>query len=118
MVVVERSAAGVDVAVEPGVDPTRPVGHVTVSGTSVEPASVLRGAFTVAQQLAWALASAEAAGGAQDCVDTASAYAKDRLQFGRPIAMFQAVKHHCANMLVAAELATAAAWDAAACRGG
>ena len=30
------------------------------------------------------------------------------MQFGRPIAMFQAVKHHCANMLVAAELATAA----------
>jgi len=36
-----------------------------------------------------------------------------RLQFGRPIAMFQAVKHHCANMLVASELATATVWDAA-----
>ena len=35
-----------------------------------------------------------------------------RQQFGRPIATFQAVKHHCANMLVAAELATAATWDA------
>ena len=42
----------------------------------------------------------------------ATAYAKERQQFGRPIAMFQAVKHHCANMLVAAELATAAVWDA------
>ena len=40
-------------------------------------------------------------------------YAKQRLQFGRPIAMYQAVKHHCANMLVATELATAAVWDAA-----
>ncbi len=36
-----------------------------------------------------------------------------REQFGRPIAMYQAVKHHCANMLVATELATAAVWDAA-----
>ena len=36
-----------------------------------------------------------------------------REQFGGPIAMFQAVKHHCANMLVATELATAAVWDAA-----
>ncbi len=35
------------------------------------------------------------------------------MQFGRPIATFQAVKHHCANMLVATELATAAVWDAA-----
>ena len=37
----------------------------------------------------------------------ATEYAKVREQFGRPIATFQAVKHHCANMLVAAELATA-----------
>ena len=43
----------------------------------------------------------------------AAEYAKVREQFGRPIAMYQAVKHHCANMLVAAELATAAVWDAA-----
>ena len=35
------------------------------------------------------------------------------MQFGRPIATFQAVKHHCANMLVASELATAVVWDAA-----
>jgi alkylation response protein AidB-like acyl-CoA dehydrogenase len=43
----------------------------------------------------------------------ASAYAKVREQFGRPIATYQAVKHHCANMLVATELSTAAVWDAA-----
>ena len=38
---------------------------------------------------------------------------RSALQFGRPIATYQAVKHHCANMLVATELATAAVWDAA-----
>ncbi len=43
----------------------------------------------------------------------ASGYAKVREQFGRVIATFGAVKHHCANMLVAAEIATAAVWDAA-----
>ncbi len=52
-------------------------------------------------------------GVATECTEQAAAYAKVRLQFGRPIAMFQAVKHHCANMLVASELATAAVWDAA-----
>src|SRR6185312_4540823 len=36
-----------------------------------------------------------------------------REQFGRVIATFQAVKHHCANMAVATELATALTWDAA-----
>ena len=47
------------------------------------------------------------------CTDAAVAYAKERVQFGRTIATFQAVKHHCTNMLVATELATAAVWDAA-----
>ena len=35
------------------------------------------------------------------------------MQFGRPIGQFQAVKHRCANMLVALEAARAAVWDAA-----
>ena len=57
--------------------------------------------------------AAEAVGVARECTEQAAQYAKEREQFGRPIAMFQAVKHHCANMLVATELATAAVWDAA-----
>jgi alkylation response protein AidB-like acyl-CoA dehydrogenase len=43
----------------------------------------------------------------------ATAYAAGREQFGRPIGSFQAVKHHCANMLVDTEVAVAATWDAA-----
>lgn len=46
-------------------------------------------------------------------MDAAVEYAKVREQFGRTIATFQAVKHHCANMLVAAESAVACVWDAA-----
>jgi alkylation response protein AidB-like acyl-CoA dehydrogenase len=112
IVVVERGAAGIEVTATTGLDPTRRVGHVVASGARVEPAAVLGGAADVARAVAWALAAAEAAGGAQECVERASEYAKERMQFGRPIAMFQAVKHHCANMLVAAELAIAAVWDA------
>ena len=52
------------------------------------------------------------------CTDAAVAYAKERVQFGRTIGTFQAVKHHCADMLVATELATAAVWDAGAGVGG
>jgi 3-oxochol-4-en-24-oyl-CoA dehydrogenase len=50
---------------------------------------------------------------AREVTEQASGYAQVREQFGRPIATFQAVKHHCANMLVATEVATAAVWDAA-----
>jgi alkylation response protein AidB-like acyl-CoA dehydrogenase len=42
-----------------------------------------------------------------------SQYARERIQFGRVIGTYQAVKHHCANMMVATEKATSAVWDAA-----
>ncbi|MDQ3108060.1 MAG: acyl-CoA dehydrogenase family protein, partial [Actinomycetota bacterium] len=57
--------------------------------------------------------SADAVGVARECTEMGAAYSKQRIQFGRPIAMYQAVKHHCANMAVATELATSAVWDAA-----
>ena len=77
------------------------------------PATILPGAAPSLRDVARLLLAAEAVGVAHACTDMAADYAKVRQQFGRPIAMFQAVKHHCANMLVAAELATAAVWDAA-----
>ena len=51
------------------------------------------------------------------CTEAAVAYAKVRVQFGRTIGTFQAVKHHCADMLVATELAIASVWDAARAAG-
>ena len=65
------------------------------------------------RDLALAIAAAECAGGARWCLETATAYAKDRRQFGRPIGQFQAIKHRLADMLVSVEQVTALAWDAA-----
>ncbi|WP_145273402.1 acyl-CoA dehydrogenase [Prescottella equi] len=56
---------------------------------------------------------AEAVGVLSWCVSTAAEYAKTRVQFGRPIGQFQAVKHKCAHMGIALEKARAAIWDAA-----
>ena len=64
------------------------------------------------QRLTRLLCAAEAAGGLAACTEMATTYAAAREQFGRPIGSFQAVKHHCANMLVDTELATAATWEA------
>ena len=75
--------------------------------------SVLAGAARRARALARTLGAAEAVGGMAACTDYTVEYAKERVQFGRTIGTFQAIKHHCANLLVAAELATAAVWDAA-----
>lgn len=57
--------------------------------------------------------AAEQVGAAQRCLDMAVGYAKERIQFGRAIGSFQAVKHRCADMLVLAEGARSAAVHAA-----
>jgi alkylation response protein AidB-like acyl-CoA dehydrogenase len=58
--------------------------------------------------------AAEQTGGAQRCLDMAVDYAKIRVQFGRPIGSFQAIKHKCADMLLDVESARSAAYYAAA----
>jgi alkylation response protein AidB-like acyl-CoA dehydrogenase len=57
--------------------------------------------------------AAEQVGGAQRCLDLAVAYAKERVQFGRPIGSFQAIKHRLAELMVQVETARSAAWWAA-----
>jgi alkylation response protein AidB-like acyl-CoA dehydrogenase len=84
-----------------GIDPTRRVA-----------AAALPDAGNVDAVIAVVLA-AEACGIATWCVQTAADYAKVREQFGKPIGVFQGVKHKCADMLVRLELARAATWDAA-----
>ncbi len=69
---------------------------------------------TVLDLAAVALA-AEQVGGAQMCLDMAVQYAKDRVQFGRPIGSFQAIKHKCADMLLEVESAKSAAYYAGWC---
>ncbi|MCP4224554.1 MAG: acyl-CoA/acyl-ACP dehydrogenase, partial [Actinomycetia bacterium] len=54
--------------------------------------------------------AAEQVGGAQFVLDMAVQYAKDRVQFGRPIGSFQAIKHKCADMLPEVESAKSAAY--------
>jgi alkylation response protein AidB-like acyl-CoA dehydrogenase len=56
--------------------------------------------------------TAEQVGGAQRCLEMATDYAKSRLQFGRPIGSYQAIKHDCADMLVDVEFAKSAAYNA------
>ena len=64
---------------------------------------------TVLDLAAVALA-AEQVGGSQECLEMAVQYAKDRVQFGRPIGSFQAIKHKCADMLLETESAKSAAY--------
>lgn len=71
-------------------------------------------------QLGAVALAAESLGSAQHCFDTALTYTKDRFQFGKSIASFQAVKHICADLLMGVEASRSAAyyagWVAAAKR--
>jgi alkylation response protein AidB-like acyl-CoA dehydrogenase len=101
---------GVSVEVPTNLDATRRSARVTLDNA---PATVLAGAARTLIDLYRTILSAEAVGMARECTEMGAAYSKERIQFGRPIAMYQGVKHHCANMCVATEMATAAVWDAA-----
>jgi 3-oxochol-4-en-24-oyl-CoA dehydrogenase len=104
--------AGGTVTVEPlhATDFSRPLARVVLASA---PATVLDVSADRMENLAATVLSAEAAGIARWALDTAVAYAKVRVQFGKPIGSFQAIKHLCAEMLCRAEQVAVAAADAA-----
>ena len=107
-------AAGEGVSIRTIESVDRLLAPVVVLGLNSAPVlEILPGAAGTATRILRLLAAAEAVGGLSACTEMATAYAAGREQFGRPIGSFQAVKHHCANMLVDSELAVAATWDAA-----
>ncbi|PZR43138.1 acyl-CoA dehydrogenase family protein [Paraburkholderia fungorum] len=106
-------------------DATRPLARVELNVVDVPRDALLACGDEAQRALArtvWfaALAlAAEQLGGAQQCLDLTLAYTAERVQFGRAIASFQAIKHRCAQMMVEIEatrsavLGAAQAWDQA-----
>jgi len=111
---VDTDAAGLKKSLIPSLDITRKLARLDFDGT---PAALVSsgdqtGALEHVLALTIAALAAEQVGGAQMCLETATEYAKTRLQFGRPIGSYQAIKHKCADMLVEVELAKSAAYAA------
>ena len=107
-------AGGPTIEREPAMDLTRPLGWLRLDmskatriGGTAEAVHLLdRGATLYAAALL---------GGAARVLDMATEYAKERVQFGKPIGSFQAVKHRCADMLVDVEGMRSTAYWAAWC---
>jgi alkylation response protein AidB-like acyl-CoA dehydrogenase len=112
---VDAAGPGVDRTSLLVIDPTRPQADVSLTDA---PARLLAGpedaerVITHALQVGSAFLAVEQVGAAQHILDVAVQYAKDRLQFGRPIGSFQAVKHRLADMLVDLEHARSTAYHA------
>ncbi|NML28231.1 acyl-CoA dehydrogenase family protein [Zoogloea dura] len=108
----------------PAWDLSRPQACWTLDGVRLAAEARLDAPGTVDAGLSAALAvtalllAAEQVGGAARCIELTVAYTRERQQFGRPVASFQAVKHRCAEMMVKLEGARSALAGAlAACPG-
>jgi acyl-CoA dehydrogenase len=107
---VDAAQPGVQVRALPWMDLTRRVSDITFDRATAE---VMRVDVDFAAARSWvedrvllALAS-ESAGGSAAVFDMCVRYAKERVQFGRPIGSYQVIKHKCADMLAKVESAKA-----------
>ena len=113
---IDASAQGVDQTPLEALDPTRKLARVTfdgVGGRLVGVEGQAGPALARTLGLAAAALANEMVGGAAYLLDSAVEYAKQRVQFGRAIGSFQAVKHRLADLTLTVELAKSAAYQAA-----
>ena len=116
---VDAKAPGVRISQLKTVDMTRRQCHVAFQDVTVAGSQVLgevgKGWPIVRRVLEQAMAGlcVEVVGTAQKALDIAVAYAKERVQFGKPIGSFQAVKHKCVDMMVQVENARSLTYYAA-----
>jgi alkylation response protein AidB-like acyl-CoA dehydrogenase len=113
---VDGDAPGLARTAMPTMDQTRKQARLVLSSVPARLVGTEGGAWPAvsrALDLAAVALAAEQVGGAQRVLEMSVEYAKVRVQFGRPIGSFQAVKHKCADMLLAVESAKSAAYYAA-----
>ncbi len=109
VLLIDPKAAGVTITQLKTVDMTRRLCHIRFDRVKVDAAAVLgkeNGGWPIVRRtldIATAALSAEMVGTAQKALDISVEYAKTRVQFGKPIGSFQAVKHKCVDMMVAVE---------------
>jgi alkylation response protein AidB-like acyl-CoA dehydrogenase len=115
--VVEPGAAGVGMTALSTFDHTLRLADITFDKAQAEPVAgqiPVWDAVSQALELTLVALAGEQAGAAQRCLASTVEYAKTRIQFGRAIGSFQAVKHMAADLLLEAESAISAARNAAA----
>ncbi len=106
LLLVDRESPGVDVTPLDSMDQTRRIAEVRFDST---PAQLLGAEGAGWDTWEWVrdrslvALSADAVGGSEKVLEDSVAYAKERVQFGKPIGVHQAIKHKCADMLIEVE---------------
>ena len=114
--IVPRPTAGLSERTISGLDVTRRFAEVRFDGVTVPAANLLSGGLDAVDfclSLATVLQAAESVGAADVLFDATVDYAKKRVQFGRTIGSFQAIKHRLADLLLQLEAMRAATYYAA-----
>jgi alkylation response protein AidB-like acyl-CoA dehydrogenase len=115
MFVLGAADAGVETTSATGLDLTRRIGTVTLTGAVAQRVGTdTTAALAATREVAAFAAAAEQAGIAGRCLEIAVEYAKTREQFGKPIGSFQAIKHRLAEQLAQVEQMRSAVAAAAA----
>jgi alkylation response protein AidB-like acyl-CoA dehydrogenase len=108
---VDPKARGVKISPMAGMDLTRKLYAIEFNNTPAEEIGATTN-LPRALDIATAALAAELVGGMQRTLDLTVEYAKTRKQFGKPIGMFQAVQHQCADMYLETESARSAVYYA------
>lgn len=114
LIALSGNTPGVTVTRHIGLDPTRPFATLQLDAVEIGPDQILgvaggaAPAFAGAIMVSAGLLAAEQTGGAAYCLSSTVDYAGQRVQFGRTIGSFQAVKHTLADMMVQVEAARSA----------
>jgi alkylation response protein AidB-like acyl-CoA dehydrogenase len=107
------AAADFTIKQQQGTDLCTDVGVLTLDDHFIAADSEVSGISTERARCAVvALTACASAGTARRCTEAATDFIRTREQFGKPVGAFQALQHKAAVLLVNAELAAAAAWDA------
>ena len=120
LLLVEREAPGLELRPLDSIDQTRRIAELRFDGVRAELLGEDLAGWNVwrwVRDRALVALAAEAVGGVEKVLEDSVAYAKQRVQFGKPIGVNQAIKHKCADMLIDLESSRSithyAAWNAA-----
>ncbi len=117
-VLVNKDSKGLEIKQTSSLDQTRPMCEINMNDIKISNDEIMIDSDACAKSwekvknISLGYLAMEQVGGAQACIDMSTMYAKERIQFGRPIGSFQAIQHICANMLVQLESAKSVAYSA------
>ncbi len=117
-VLLDKDSEGLEINQTSSLDQTRPMCEINMKDIKISEDKIMIDSdscidsWEKVKNISLGYLAMEQVGGAQACLDMSTQYAKERIQFGRPIGSFQAIQHIIANMLLQLESAKSVAYSA------